>query len=222
MQITKTYNGINVTYQSEEDMTKKNLIYLLEFPNGKVYVGQTTNTINHRLASHCSISSPCVKLNRAIQKYKEIRAHVLSSSLSQDQLNVFERFFINSYDSISSGYNLREGGSRGKHSPETIEKMSEAKKGHKLSDDGKAKISKALKGRIVTEETKSKHSATCASKRLLKPIEYKSVYVDTGTGIEYNTMKEIGVALGVSRQRIEQMLKKQHKRIKKIKKPKSE
>lgn len=220
MQVIKEYSGIKVTI-NEEDLNKNGVIYLLEFPNGKVYVGQTTNTVNYRLPSHCRLSSSCTKLNRAIQKYKGMKVHVLSSNLSQDQLDVFERFFIKAYDSIASGYNLRDGGSRGKHSADSIKKMSEAKKGLKLSDDAKAKISKANKGRIVTEETKAKHRATCANKRELKPIKYRSLYIDTDTGITYNTMKEIGVALGVSKQRIEQMLKKQHKRIEKIKVPRN-
>lgn len=40
MEISKNYSGVNVVV-NPHDLDKKGVIYLLEFPNGKFYVGQT-------------------------------------------------------------------------------------------------------------------------------------------------------------------------------------
>lgn len=216
MQVIKEYSGIKVT-MNDVDFSKIGVIYLLEFPNKKVYVGQTNNDIRLRMSHHCHKGNGCTKLDRAIQKYREVVVNVLSSGLSQDQLNTYEYFFIKAYDSILSGYNLKDGGSRGKHSPESIEKMSNAKKGHKLSDEGKSKISKAHKGKVISEETKRKTTETCATKRQANPVyKNKTSYVDIATGVEYDTMRELANVYGITRQAVEQELKRKRSRFLKI------
>ena len=37
--------------------------------NGKVYVGQTVRSINHRWSQHLYVNSTCTRMNAAIKKY---------------------------------------------------------------------------------------------------------------------------------------------------------
>jgi hypothetical protein len=58
----------------------------------------------------------------------------------QVMLNDRENYWIKHFDSISRGYNLREGGVRGKLSAETKARMSAAKKGKKFSEKHKQNL----------------------------------------------------------------------------------
>jgi group I intron endonuclease len=155
----KEYSGIQVTI-NEEDLNKQGVIYLLEFPNAKVYIGQTTQKLQKRLKSHCSRTSKhSSKIKQAIQKYKEFKVSALSSNLTSEQLNVYEVFFIKAYNSKGTdGYNLDSGGKNFIKSEESKKKMSEAQKGHKVSNETKKKISESHKGKIVSDKTKNRMS----------------------------------------------------------------
>lgn len=109
-------------------------IYIFKFPNNKVYIGQSWN-IKERIWKHKSdinikrnINHP---LYNAIRKYGwvNIRKEIIVSGLTtQDQLDFYERFWINLYDSRNKryfGYNIESGGVRNKpHSKETKRKIS--------------------------------------------------------------------------------------------------
>jgi hypothetical protein len=98
--------------------------------------------MSHRLGQHVS-SKKCVKLYNALKKYgkEKFTMECLAVSHTQEVADYWEKYFIGRYDSIETGYNLRDGGSRGKHSQET-----------------KEKISIANTGKIRTKETKLKNS----------------------------------------------------------------
>ena len=113
-------------------------------------------------------------IDMAIQKYgKENFEWIIleSNIISQKKLNFLERFYIFHHNSYKSkwGYNIKEGGSNGKHSEETkqkmkenhygmsgkkhsnktIQKMSEIKKGYEITDETRRKISRTLKENIL-------------------------------------------------------------------------
>lgn len=158
MSYITNYTNITVTFDSEESLTQQNLIYLLQFPNGKVYVGQTTMELRRRISQHCGKSN-CTKLKNAIQKYKEFKVSVLSSNLTLEQMNVFEQLFIKGYNSNGKdGYNLESGGLNKKVSEETKKKMSESQKGRHHSEETRKKISQTHKGLKASEESKKKMS----------------------------------------------------------------
>ena len=141
-------------------------IYIIKnIINGKVYIGQSWN-IEQRIRDH--------RKNRNHNEYltKSMNIHgiesfdfsILEEYIECDQifLNEREAYWINFYNSLDfeKGYNLREAGSRGKHTPEIKKKISEAvrgkskngapsalaRRGMKFSEERKEKISKALKG----------------------------------------------------------------------------
>lgn len=109
------------------------LIYKIENTiNQKLYIGQTWQPLAVRWRHH-KTHNECVKLHRAFKKYGEsnFTISVILVVSSQECANYWEDYFIKYYNSIHNGYNIREGGSRGKMGP--------------MSDETKAKISAALK-----------------------------------------------------------------------------
>lgn len=97
--------------------------------DGKQYVGQT---IEHdpfiRINTHFKPTNKKYPLYNAIRKYgREVfSVEIIWKCPDQGSLNASEIAFIALFDSLCpKGYNLRLGGSRGKHNPETIKKMQE-------------------------------------------------------------------------------------------------
>ena len=111
--------------------------------NGKMYVGQTKQKLRARFSQHVN-SRGCHKIHHAIKKYGADNFTIESvaeayTALEADQL---ETHFINKWDTVNKGYNIRFGGQRvGRDNPQTIKKMVAA-----------------LKRRVVTPETRLKLS----------------------------------------------------------------
>jgi hypothetical protein len=85
------------------------IIYRIAFPNGKNYIGQTKRSIFSRMREHLRDNSGCVKLKNALQKYPP--EHVITTVLRKDipvkYLNFWENYYIDTYDSIRNGYNVK-------------------------------------------------------------------------------------------------------------------
>lgn len=144
-------------------------IYKIEnLINKKVYVGQSVD-VKERQQEHFRSLKKNKHQNRHLQfsfnKYGESNFNftVLTWANSKEELDKLEIYFIKKYDSINmnNGYNLRTGGSRGKHSIEVCKKLSLITKeryknpennpfyGKKHSAETKEKISQNKKGRGV-------------------------------------------------------------------------
>jgi group I intron endonuclease len=127
------------------------LIYIIRNKiNDKVYVGQTWTTTDKRWKSGYS-KQP--HMNNAIKLYGKDNFYYeeIMSCQTQEDADHFEKYFIQYYQSNDRelGYNLRIGGSNGRHSIESRDRMSKAKKGkpgRKQSEEIKNKISETLTG----------------------------------------------------------------------------
>lgn len=131
--------------------------------NGKMYIGQTTNTIEKRFNGHIKDSKKSdYKFYRAIRKYgpenftvEELASY--SAPTKQELkpiLDEAEKKFIKQYDSRKRGYNSTDGG--------------DGSLGLPCSEEKKKKISESLKGvsigrlgRPLTEEEKRRMSESC-------------------------------------------------------------
>lgn len=117
--------------------------------NNKLYIGQTCKPLKVRWANHlCFNSSGCVKLTNAMKKYG-ILNFIMKPLIvvnSQEIANYWEVYFIRKFNSIKNGYNIREGGSDGKLSEETKNKMSESHIGLRQSDETRNKKSLTMMG----------------------------------------------------------------------------
>lgn len=137
-------------------------IYLLtNKTNGKVYVGQTWQTLSERAGTNGRGYVECTHLNNAIRKYgwDNFSSRKLTIVLSQVDANAAEDFFINLYNSRNPlfGYNVRGGGSTGQLSEETKKKLSELNSGEGNHFFGKTHTDGAKT--IIGANTRENHRA---------------------------------------------------------------
>jgi group I intron endonuclease len=143
--------------------------------NGKVYIGQTTNfdvrKRTHKSSFKRGLNS--IHIQSSFYKHGEKNFEVfMIEECTKEELNEREIYYIKLYKSKDRnlGYNLTEGGdtppsfSGRKHSPETLEKMSNSAKGNQRwlgkrhSKETKEKMSEKAQGRILSESTRDKIS----------------------------------------------------------------
>ena len=150
-------------------------IYLLTSPNGKHYVGQTSQPIDERWKNGKGYKS-CTALNRAIQKYgwENFKHEILAECDNQDEADYLEQKFILEYDCIvPNGYNIDYGGNANKVMGEETKGKTPWNKGKTgvYTDETRANMSAGMKGRpsprkgvTLSEETKKKISEAKAGK----------------------------------------------------------
>lgn len=125
--------------------------------NGKIYIGQTVGTLQHRISQHKSNSKKKSVINMAIRKYgwDNFVAEVIDSAKSIEELNQKEIYWIQYYESIApNGYNLEIGGKNAINSEETRKKISQSLKGkYKGAKSPKAKkvYMFSLSGELIAE-----------------------------------------------------------------------
>lgn len=135
-------------------MEKRYTVYMHVFPNGKEYIGITCGDVEKRWANGFGYISQYVFY--AIVKYgwDNIKHYILYSNLTKREAEEKERELIFKHNTTihGNGYNVDNGGSnKGAHSDETKRKISESKKGRKISYETKEKLRISM-----TEERKKK------------------------------------------------------------------
>lgn len=80
--------------------------------NQKRYIGQTKQTLSRRFRKDGKGYIHCVKFYNAIQKYgwDNFDHEILKENLTQEEANYWEKYYIDFFDSIANGYNMKEGG----------------------------------------------------------------------------------------------------------------
>lgn len=107
-------------------MSKIGYIYKYTFPNGKVYIGQTAQTMEARHyqhmynADHLDAERSILLVDRAIHKYGEPKLEIVETIMYEDndpigfqeELNEKEKLYIRKYKSTQKrfGYNRHLGG----------------------------------------------------------------------------------------------------------------
>lgn len=147
-------------------------VYMHIFPNGKRYIGITSQKpIEKRWSSTGGGYRKCPKMWKAIQKYgwENVEHRILYEGLPQCMAEALEIQLIRQYNSIRNGYNTDNGGNvMGAHSEETKAKISAGNKGKTVSEETRAKMRLLNKDRIGeknaffghhhTDEVKKQHS----------------------------------------------------------------
>lgn len=95
-------------------MNKIYKIYKIQFPNGKIYIGQTYNT-HKRWLEHLYEASTDnnLKVYKAMRKYHitiNDFSIVEDNILTQEEANAKEIYYINKFNSQKEGYNIGFGG----------------------------------------------------------------------------------------------------------------
>lgn len=159
-------------------------IYKITSPNNKVYIGQSWD-LNDREGDYRRLECPHQrKLHNSIIKYGW-EAHqfkvimYVSENVTQQMFDEIEQHYMDYYRKLGFELmNIREAGSRGKHSEETKRKIGDAHRGKKVSPDSieKMKASKAN----PSDEIRANLSS--AQKKLWSDPEYRKKMSDAHKG----------------------------------------
>lgn len=111
-------------------------MYIYKFTHvdtSRVYIGQTIQEPNRRRLEHLSDSRHTKRSHRfhnALRKYGEdsFVFEVIATASTLGELNLLEVKYINEYDSIKKGFNIRQGGDNKTHHQESINKMKESQR----------------------------------------------------------------------------------------------
>lgn len=101
---------------------------------GRSYIGQTIQTPNQRRLEHIADSKYSTKeyhFHNALKKYgiDAFTFEVIDSSAkSIEELNILENIYVERFDSINNGFNIRQAGNNKLHSKESKIRMSIAQK----------------------------------------------------------------------------------------------
>ncbi len=132
------------------------VVYLLQFPNGKGYIGWTKGTVAQRYKAHIqnAKNGSTYAVHRAIRKYglKNVVVEVLVSDVSETAARMLEIDYIACLGMrVPNGYNLTEGGEGVlgcAFSPEARQKLSVARRNRgPISEETRLKMSNASRGR---------------------------------------------------------------------------
>jgi group I intron endonuclease len=151
-------------------------IYIIKnIINGKLYVGQTDNPFGRWSRHKYNSTRYKYPIYLAMQKYgiDKFQFVPIENFTTQEEVDIAEIFWINLLETRNNkfGYNIKEGGSHGKHSEESKKKMSVIKRGKCASKDTKLKMSLAHSGannanfgKTISIETSKKISKSVALK----------------------------------------------------------
>ena len=125
-------------------------IYKIAFPNGKIYIGLTTTSLQQRKKEH----QMCAKSNKDYILYKALRKHKMEDTFelieidsadTREELCNKESYYIQQYDSYyknGKGYNMTYGG--------------EGTFGYEFTTEDRQKMSEAQKKRFENPEARQK------------------------------------------------------------------
>jgi len=137
-------------------MTPYGCIYTLKSPSDKFYIGQTTQVFRYYLQKEYFRlkGKRRPKLQNAIDKYGMCNfiANDIVYLYSKEDLDKAEIGFIEMFDSINNGYNIREGGYRGPTPEETKIKIGLANKGKIFTEEHRKKLREARIGMKFSKE----------------------------------------------------------------------
>jgi GIY-YIG catalytic domain/NUMOD3 motif len=161
----------------------RGFIYLLRFPNGKGYIGQTRRTVEARIRGHAKTVASNKEKNHLCNAWRKYGAPVVATigEYPIDELNMREVQYIASYNTLSpNGYNLSGGGmvpaamhveTRAKISAGLTGKRASVETRRKLkvtfnTPEHRAKVSSVHKGKVISPETREKLSRALKGKPL--------------------------------------------------------
>lgn len=149
------------------------IVYCLEFPSGKKYIGLTKYTLAHRIGGHCASVRAGEKhaVHNAIRKYgrESIQASTLFEHEDYDKCKLQEQRLIKKFKTLyPGGYNLTTGGESPRYTDEirarfriiSKNRIFTAETRKRMSDSAKAKV--RVYGRKHSNETRAKLRAASA------------------------------------------------------------
>jgi group I intron endonuclease len=170
-------------------MTPTYIIYRLTCTvNGKVYIGQTKNSLRQRLAEHLVDSrrgSGSMQNALALYGLDAFRAEIVEQGISEEDVDSRERHHVAGHRSNdrSFGYNLTDGGRGCKPSQASIAKLRKTLAESRSSPEYRAKISEANRKRWSDPAFKAKMSKS--TRELWMNPEYADKIRSANTGFRH-------------------------------------
>jgi group I intron endonuclease len=205
--------NINITWNNLADKNLKMVVYRLDFPNGKVYIGQTATHLKNRINAHKHHLDRKTRLVNAILKYQSFTVSVIKQCDGYVELDECEVAMIKLFDSTdkSKGYNTTSGG-QSNHTkevpPEVGDKISQALKLRYSNPKNREKLKVAHSNRLgvkLTDETCKKISES--HKQKIRCVELD---------MEFDSIIECAKYFGLSRQGLWKILKDKNGYSKKL------
>ena len=178
------------------------LIYKVQnLKNGKIYIGQTTKTLEWRWKHHCNAKSCCTYLSNAIKKYgvENFVVEQIDSARTQKELNEKERYWIKQYNSLApNGYNLTTGGEHPIVTDVTKKILSDQRKGkrpHAFDENFRKKISEFAKTRTGVKNPNFGNKWTDEQKKRMSEINKGCVSPRKGVKLSEETKLKVSLSL---------------------------
>lgn len=169
-------------------------LYMHIFPNDKVYIGITCQKPESRWGKDGNAYQHNQYMQNAILKYgwNNIKHEILHTGLTKEAAEQKEIELIAKYKSNQReyGYNIENGGHVNCVSDETKRKLSQIRKGRKLTQEQKMKISCSLLGREVSQLTKKRISEALKGREATEEAKAKMSIARKGKS-SWNKGKEL-------------------------------
>ena len=165
--------------------------------SGRVYIGQTIQDPNRRRLEHIADSKHSPKsyhFHNALKKYgvDSFSFEVLAEATSVEELNMLEETFIQQFDSIVNGFNIRNGGGNKTHHPDSIKRMSEAQKAARIhrKKNGTDRGWKRKDGGPMLGKVHPNKGGTSANKGKKKGMTWEDIYGVEGASLRRKACAE--------------------------------
>lgn len=163
----------------------------------KSYIGMTQMPLEQRSRRDMSGYRGSTVFWNAIQKHGvgNFTAEILHDGLSKTEAERLETLEIERHNSIVPyGYNLKSGGNVHSVHPDTRQKLSEANRGRKPSEETRQKLSEARRGRKFSDEHRQKLSEANRGKRHTAETRKKISEVQRGKKFSPETRQKLSEA----------------------------
>ena len=174
-------------------------VYKYTSPTGKVYIGQTCQTLLERSKLDGSGYKKSVGFYNAIQKYgfDNFKKEILKDNLTSNEADYWEKYYIRKYNAMDKNYgcNCREGGSHGLWSDDIKRKISESHKGKHLTEDHKNNLAKSSIGKKKNFTKQHKNNIREAAKKRGFPNPQPVICIETK--IKYKSRNEAARSLNI-------------------------
>ena len=173
--------------------------------SNRCYIGQTIQDPNQRRMEHICDSKHTPKtyhFHNALKKYgvDAFTFEIIANAASLDELNTLEEKYIEEFNSIKNGFNIRNGGGNKMHHPESIRRMSDAQKTARIqrkinsTDRGwTRKDGGPMKGKSHPNK-----GGTCANKGKKTGMSWEEIYGVDGAALrrQSRALTALGRKLG--------------------------
>jgi len=155
------------------------VIYKISSPTGKVYIGQTWNLKSRIYKYQTCHTNYQPHLHNSLIKYGWEKHKIkvlceLPEDINQSILDTYEKTYMDFYQGVGVELmNTRGGGSNGKLSIESKQKISKSLKEYYKNIENRNRVSKKLKEYFSLEENRKKHSGFFTNRRISEETKRK-------------------------------------------------